>query len=282
MLHLALLAAALTQGQDFSWSGAIAQGKTLRVKNIIGDITVEAGTGREASVTAVKREGRHGDPEDVEIRRLEDENGVTFCVVYPHHDDDGDCDMDGRRRDRRGRWDSHNQNDTEVNFRVRVPAGVKLSVGTVTGDVLATGLRADTDARSVSGDVSLRDVEATVVEATSVSGNIELNRINAAEVGAETVSGDVDFSGEIRPRGEYDLKTLSGDVIMHIPRNAGAEITGATFSGDFDSSFPITTRSSSRYTRRQRINGTIGDGSARIRVESFSGDVELRELGRQG
>lgn len=280
MLHLALLAAALTQGQDFSWSGAIAQGKTLRVKNIIGDITVEVASGREASVTAVKREGRHGDMEDVEIRRLEDEDGMTFCVVYPHHDDDGDCDMDSRRRNRRGRWDD-NQNDTEVRFTVRVPAGVKLSAGTVTGDVVATGMRADTDARSVSGDVSLRDIEASLVEATSVSGNIELSRINATEVGAETVSGDVEFSGEIRARGEYDLKTLSGDVIMQIPRNAGAEITGATFSGDFDSSFPITTRSSSRHTRRQRINGTIGDGSARIRVESFSGDVELRELGRQ-
>jgi DUF4097 and DUF4098 domain-containing protein YvlB len=279
MLHLALLAAALTQGQDFSWSGAIAQGKTLRVKNIIGDITVEVASGREASVTAIKREGRHGDMEDVEIRRLEDEDGVTFCVVYPHHDDDGDCDMESRRRNRRGRW--NDQNDTEVRFTVRVPAGVKLSAGTVTGDVVATGMRADTDARSVSGDVSLRDIEATVVEATSVSGNIELSRINATEVGAETVSGDVEFSGEIRARGEYDLKTLSGDVIMQIPRNAGAEITGATFSGDFDSSFPITTRSSSRSARRQRINGTIGDGSARIRVESFSGDVELRELGRQ-
>lgn len=282
MLHLAMLATVLTQAQDFSWSGAIAQGKTLRVKNIIGDITVETASGREASVTAVKREGRHGDMEDVEIRRLEDEDGMTFCVVYPHHDDDGDCDMDGRRRSRRGRWNDHEQNDTEVRFTVRLPAGVKLSAGTVTGDVIATGMRADTDARSVSGDVSLRDIQATLVEATSVSGSIELSRINAAEVGAETVSGDVEFSGEIRPRGEYDLKTLSGDVIMRIPPNAGAEITGATFSGDFDSSFPITTRSSSRYTRRQRINGTIGDGSARIRVESFSGDVELRELGRQG
>jgi DUF4097 and DUF4098 domain-containing protein YvlB len=281
MLHLALMTAvALTQAQDFSWNGAVAQGKTVTVKNIIGDITVEAAAGREVSVTAVKREGRRGDPEDVEIRRLEDGDGVTFCVVYPHHDDDGDCDMN-TRRNHRNRWDDHNQNDTEVHITVRVPAGVKLSAGTVSGDVVARGIRGDTDARSVSGDVRLTDIEATVVEAGSVSGSIELNRINAEEVGAETVSGDVDFSGEIRPRGSYDLKTLSGDVVMMIPRNAGAEITGNTFSGDFNSSFPITTRSSSRYTRRQRINGTIGDGSARIRVESFSGDVDLRELGRQ-
>lgn len=278
MLTLALYAvAALTQGQDFSWSGAIPQGKTLTVKNIIGSITVEAASGREASVTAVKRRGDHGDPEDVEIRRVEEGNEIIFCVIYPNHDDDGDCDMNARNRRGRRHWDG-DRNDTEVRFTVRVPGGVPLSVGTVTGDVLARGVRGNTEAKSVSGDVRLEDIEGKVVEATSVSGNIELDRIRADEVGAETVSGDVDFSGEIRPRGEYDFKTLSGDIVMLIPRGSGADISGSTFSGDFDSSFPITTTSRSRFNRRNRISGTIGDGSARIRVESFSGDVELREL----
>jgi len=283
MLTLTLFAvAALSQGPDFSWNGSIAAGKTLTVKNIIGDILVEPASGREISVTAVTREGRRGDAEDVEIRRLEDEGGVTFCVIYPHHYDDGDCDMSGRRRDRdrrRGNWNDHDQNDTEVRFTVRVPTGTNVSFRTVTGDVIARGLRGDTEANSVSGDVRLTDVEGKLVEAHTVSGNVELERVNADEVSAETVSGDVDFSGDIRAKGNYDLKTLSGDVVMRIPANVGAEISGATFSGEFHSSFPITTTSTSRFTRRQRINGTIGNGSARIRVESFSGDVELREIG---
>ena len=67
---------------------------------------------------------------------------------------------------------------------------------------------------------------AKIVEAQTVSGNVELLRVNADEVVAETVSGDVDFSGEIHKGGDYDMKTLSGDVIMRIPKGAGAEITG--------------------------------------------------------
>lgn len=291
MLVLTLAAvAALAQTPDFSWSGTIASGKRLTVKNIVGDVTVEPASGREASVTAVKREGRRGDPEDVEIRQIEDGDGITICVIYPSNNSDS-CDYDGVRRSRRdrdrddddrgrrrGSW--RNENDTRVSFTVRVPAGTKLSVGTVSGDVSGRGLRGDTEARSVSGDVDLTDVEAGTVEAQSVSGNITLERVNADVVGAETVSGDVEFSGEIRARGEYDLKTLSGDILMRIPRGAGAQVRGSTFSGEFISSFEITTRASGRFMRRERIDGQIGDGSARINVESFSGDVELRELGR--
>lgn len=279
MLALAMVAfAALTQTPDFTWSGAIATGKRLTVKNISGDIQVEPASGREATVTAVKRRGRRGDPEDVVVRQVSTSEGIEVCVLYPGSDDDGDCDWDGNRhsRHRGSHWDD---NDTQVTFTVKVPANTNLTVSTVSGDVNGHGIRGDTEARSVSGDVTLTDVVAKVVEAQTVSGNVELTRVNADEVAAETVSGDVDFSGEIHKGGDYDMKTLSGDVIMRIPKNAGAEISGATFSGDFQTSFPITTKATSRYTRRQRIDGTIGDGSARIRVESFSGDVELREIG---
>lgn len=279
MLALAMVAfAALTQTADFTWSGTIATGKRLTVKNISGNIQVEPASGREATVTAVKRRGRRGDPEDVVVRQVATAEGIEVCVLYPGSDDDGDCDWDGNRshRHRGNHWDD---NDTQVTFTVKVPANTNLTVSTVSGDVNGHGIRGDTEARSVSGDVTLTDVVAKVVEAQTVSGNVELTRVNADEVAAETVSGDVDFSGEIHKGGDYDMKTLSGDVIMRIPRNAGAEISGATFSGDFQTSFPITTKATSRYTRRQRIDGTIGDGSAKIRVESFSGDVELRELG---
>ena len=278
MLATMVVLAALTQAQDFTWSGAIPSGKSLTVKNISGDIRVEPATGSQATVTAVKRAGRHGDPEDVVVRQVSTDKGIEICVLYPGSDDDGDCDWDGNRRRGRNRGSNWDNNDTEVTFTVKVPANTNLNVGTVSGDVTGNGIRGDTEARSVSGDVRLTDVVAKIVEAVTVSGNVELLRVNADEVVAETVSGDVDFSGEIHKNGDYDMKTLSGDVIMRIPKGTGADISGATFSGEFSTSFPITTKATSRYTRKQRINGTIGDGSARIRVESFSGDVELREL----
>jgi hypothetical protein len=271
-----LMVLALSQGQDFTWSGAIGEGKRLTVKNVIGDVRIEAASGGTASVTGTKRAGSHGNPEDVVIRRTETREGVVVCVLYPgQRDEDGDCDQDSDS------WGGrHNRNDTRVDFVVRLPAGVHLDAGTVSGDVTGRGLRGDIEVHSVSGNVALVDVTGDVVEAQTVSGDVELSGIQASEVAAETVSGDVTFSGAVRPKGNYDLKTLSGDVVMQVPPGSGAEITGATFSGSFTSSFPLTTRATSKYTSQKRINGTIGDGSARIRVESFSGDVELRSAKR--
>jgi hypothetical protein len=275
MLTIALFTlAALSQGPDFSWSGELGAGKRLTVKNISGDIRIEPASGNSVSVTGVKKAGRHGDPKDVEIRQVKTGDGMTVCVVYPgsRNDDEG---CDGRGGNRGDRWEN---NDTRVDFTVQLPSGAALSAMTVSGDVRGRGIRGAVEARTVSGDVSLSDIDGQVVDAQTVSGDVLLEDVGATEVTGHTVSGTVEFSGQIRPRGDYDFKSLSGDVVMRIPKNAGAEVTGSTFSGDFRSSFALTIRTTSRYTGSQRINGTIGDGSARIRVESFSGDVAIREL----
>lgn len=282
MVTVVTLALALAaQGPDFSWSGPVAAGKEVRVKNIIGDIRVEPARGGSVEITAIKRAGREGDPDDVEIRRVETDRGVEVCVVYPSMDRNEDCEWrEGRegREGRRGRrW--HEENDTKVHFTVRLPAGVHLNAGTVSGDVDAAGLRSNVEVSTVSGNVMVRDVEGKVLEARSVSGDVELTDIRADQVGAETVSGDVDFVGEIRRGGDYDFQTLSGDVVLRVPAGLSAEVTASTFSGSFETSFPITSKveRESKWARRQRISGTIGSGGATIRLQSFSGDVELLE-----
>jgi DUF4097 and DUF4098 domain-containing protein YvlB len=123
-------------------------------------------------------------------------------------------------------------------------------------------------------------VTGELVEGRSVSGDVRLERIAAGEVVAESVSGDLLYSGEIRGKGSYDFKTVSGDVTLEIPGGAGAEVSGSTFSGDVSSSFALKGESS-QYGSRQRIRGTIGDGAARIRLESLSGDLNLREAGKR-
>jgi len=285
MLTLATLAAvALLQGPDFSWSGSLAAGKELTIKNVIGDIRVEGASGGRVEITAVKRAGRRGDPDDVTIRRVETSRGVELCVIYPNNDDRGDdCDFDrgGRGNRNRDRSRRRDENDTRVAFTVRLPHGVNLQASTVSGDVQATSLRGLVNVATVSGEILVRDAAGTLVEATSVSGDVQLVNIRADQVAAETVSGDVEYQGEIRPRGEYDFQTLSGDVVLRVPRGLGAEISASTFSGSIRSSFEITTREDrrSRWTNSRRLTGTIGDGGAQLRLQSFSGSVELLEMG---
>lgn len=282
MLTLATLTlAALTQGPDFSWSGPVAAGREVSIRNVIGDVRVEGAAGGRVEIRAVKRAGRRGDPDDVKIRRVETSRGIEVCVIYPNNDDGGDdCDSERRGRDR-NRDGRREQNDTRVEFTVRLPHGVNLRAHTVSGDVEASGLRGEVEVATVSGRVRVRGATGRVVEANSVSGDVTLEDIQADEVGAETVSGDVEYEGAIRPGGEYDFQTLSGDVVLRVPRGLNAEVSAQTFSGSIHSSFEISTMQDrrSRWTNSRRLSGTIGTGGATLRLQTFSGSVELLQRG---
>ncbi len=265
------------QGPGYSWSGTVAEGKRVSVKNIIGDIRVEPSTGRRVEIVAVKTAGRHGRVEDVEIRRVEMADGMEVCVIYPGTGTDGgDCDWSSH--DDRGRG-NRERNDTRVAFTLKVPSGISLQVHTVSGDVLVRGARGDVSAASVSGDVELSDVTAGSLEAQTVSGDVTLRGVDASEVEAQSVSGDVIFEGQIRARGDYSFQTLSGDVDLLIPATTNATLSGSTFSGSVRSDLPITSSASGRRGSRKRISGTLGTGSgAEINLESLSGDVHIRAL----
>jgi len=272
---LALLVA-LPQSQDFSWTGALRAGQVLAVSNILGDVRIEPAPGGRAEVVGVKRAGRHGDPEDVEITARETSRGVVICVRYPgsgasrDRDEDG-CDHGGGWDDERGR---RNRNDTEVTFTVRLPAGVTVEAGTVSGNVTARDLRADAEVTSVSGDVEVTGFRGGRLEATTVSGDVDLAGIEARVVEAETVSGNVTFDGRLDRQGSYDLTTLSGGVLVTLPQGTGADFHASTFSGAIR--MPAGTAAEGTSRRRSRSSGRIGTGGATLTLESFSGNVEVR------
>lgn len=286
-------------GQDFQFRREMAAGSRFALRNIIGDVRLEGTSGRTVEVTAQKKEGRHGDPDDVEIKAIEVDGGVAICVFYPNsysrndrddhrssrnrnRDRDRDDDRDDDRSYRRSRssdpcsrdgWGNNNRNDTSVDFVVRVPAGLKVDAKTVAGDVLADGLRGTLDLGTVSGNLELTNAEGDVLDASSVSGDVTLDKVTVREVSAETVSGDVTFVGAIDGSGAYDFKTLSGDVVITLPREPNAKVSAVTFSGRLDSDFPVS-RDSRRH--RNRFNATWGSGSAQLDLESFSGDIRIR------
>lgn len=111
------------QGDRWEWRGSVAAGKTLEVRGINGTIRAEAATDRQAFVTAEKT-ARRDDPADVSIEVVEHEGGVTICAVYPGSGNR--CAPGG------GRMNVRN-NDVEVDFVVRVPAGVLFAADDVNG-----------------------------------------------------------------------------------------------------------------------------------------------------
>jgi len=253
-------ATAGAQEDPFTWSGRMASGQVLDVRGISGDIRAEPASGSTAEIVAEKR-GRSGDFDQVEIRVVEESDGVTVCAVYrPEEHPGADCDLDEGDRVRGDRSRHRDEIRVSVDYVVKVPAGVELIGSMVSGDVEARDLRSDVRARTVSGDVFV-----------STTGTARAN----------TVSGSIDVEMGSLDWRDLSFQTVSGDITLRMPAALAADVEFESLSGDLDTDFDMTLEG-----RRQRrwvgehLRGTIGDGGGRsLSLQTVSGDVRLRKAG---
>lgn len=246
----ALVAPARAQDQaDFRWHGVLAAGKTVTIKGINGDVQAGGTSGREVEVTAVKRAGHEGDPADVRIVAVQGEDGVTICALYPSRRGrpENTCEPGGNEH-----WSSE-RNDTEVNFTVRLPAGVRFDGTTVNGSIRATGLTADASVSTVNGSVELQT--RGTGEARTVNGKVNV------------VMGQADWTGRLH------FATVNGGISVTLPANTNADVHATTVNGDMQSDFPLTLRG--KWGPRE-MNGTIGSGGRTLDLETVNGSITLR------
>ena len=190
---------------------SLPAGAKLVVHSSSGSVTVTAGSGDEITGTA-QREWSFRQPQivsekvgdAVELRADCGFNFVGFC---------------------------------DAAFDLQVPAGTVVDLHTSSGDLSATGLRADATLSADSGHIAVSDVAGRVAAHTS-SGDIAINRVtgdldlggssgtidvadsDAAHVTAHTSSGDVglDLRGDAET---VDAHTSSGQVSVRLPDTAG-------------------------------------------------------------
>jgi DUF4097 and DUF4098 domain-containing protein YvlB len=199
-------------------------------------------------------------------------------------------------------------------FEITVPVGTRVSARSWSGSVSVKGVHGDLETRTQSADVDLRDVGRIDVESLSgdvsiqgvngesmihtvsgevqlgaargdveietVSGDIDLRDVVAKQIRTHTTSGDVDFSGQILPDGRYEYNTHSGEIRLALPADVGAQLSVATFNGGIESDFPITLQAGKDHDNK-RLSFTLGQGTARITAETFSGDITLTSHGRR-
>jgi len=227
----------------WSWRGAVAAGKTLEIKGINGSVRAEAGTGSQVEVTAEKT-ARHDDPADVRIEVVEHGGNVTICAVYPGRSNT--CEPgDG------GHMNVHD-NDVQVRFVARVPAGVAFRGQTVNGSVEASGLTGAVDLSTVNGGV---DIETASGDASGT-----------------TVNGAV--RATLRGQGREPLRfsTVNGSIDVTVASGLNADFSAETVNGTIQSDFPVTLQG--RINPRH-LSGRIGQGGRSLRFSTVNGGIRL-------
>ncbi len=158
------------------------------------------------------------------------------------------------------------------NLTIRVPAGMNVSVGTISGDVHIEGTlgsikisnvsgkieidrtTSDADIRSISGSIAVSQCGGRCY-ANTKSGRIELGHV-AGAVNAHTMSGGI----EVGTAGADDVnvKTISGRVSVYVDPGRAPRIRLRSISGK---------------TRCECMQGTDFE----IKASSISGSIEVQE-----
>ncbi|MCB1034417.1 MAG: DUF4097 family beta strand repeat protein [Acidobacteria bacterium] len=167
------------------------------------------------------------------------------------------------------------------------------SVGTVSGDVEVHGAPASLEVETVSGKIHVAEA-VSPLSAETVSGKIVLDtvtgRTHAASVSSEvkilggeveegsfeSVSGDVDFQGGVAGSGRLQAESHSGNVTLRLPTSVSADLRASSFSGSISNRLAGGENpTKSGVGGGDELRQTLGGGTARIEVETFSGKILL-------
>ena len=138
---------------------------------------------------------------------------------------------------------------------------------------------------SASATLEVKDLTIRDVEVDSASGACQFDGCTLEQLDVDTASGDIRFQGRLdvldcegasasiyaaldNVPSRISVDTMSGDLDLTLPENAGYTLKLDAMSSAFRSDFDTTLKNG------QHISG---DGSCRIDVSAMSGDVTIRK-----
>ena len=270
--------------QPVSETYPIGPGAEVDIDVLSGTVTIVAGSEGLVEVTGTLGDG----VESLEIDG--DEDGVYIEVEYDEN--------------------YHGKQQVDTDLMIRVPAGVVLSVETVSASISVDGVTGELDLETVSGSVDIATMPAAL-DVESVSGNISVEsapadsdissvsgKIEIRAAGGsidvenvsgksmiyggiiddgdlESVSGDITCHAIPGPDGSLDIETMSGTITLMIDTTLVASFDLSTFSGSIENQVGPEPTRTSKYTPGKELYFNTGSGGPNISLESFSGSIKL-------
>jgi hypothetical protein len=149
-------------------------------------------------------------------------------------------------------------------------------INSVSGDQRLTLNSADTRIESVSGDITLRGRLQGELHGETVSGQLAIDSRGSAlrSVSISTVSGDTSARIALASGGDAKVESVSGDILLQLPRTLSARVSAETFSGSL--SAPDAKVRKEEFGPGASLEHRYGSGAGEIRLETFSGDARLQ------
>ena len=235
--------------QESRFTKDMPAGNRLIIENINGEVRVTQGSGRTAEVVVTK-DVRRGDGNLVKAIMEETDGGIRVCTIYLNKNPN----RTSCKGDNNNSWGGKDKLEVTMTYVVKVPAGVRLDVGTVNGSVNVSGLDAPVEIETVNGSVYFEGASAK-----------SLSTVNGQVKGIFTKA-----SWE----GELQIETVNGGVDLTFPAGLNARVSGETVNGGITSQFPVTIEGK---WGPKALKGTIGTGGSVLTIETVNGGITLRK-----
>ncbi|HJN47090.1 MAG: DUF4097 family beta strand repeat-containing protein [Vicinamibacterales bacterium] len=302
---ICLAGTAQAQTEEIVRTISMDAGGLFELRNVAGDISVTGNDGIDVTIRATKRvsdRNASGDA-DAALRRVGVEitqrgNRVEVETEYERSPGNGpsvsvDYEVgvpSGVRVTVEAVASDVTIDGVDGETRVEVVSGAiqlttlsrLVEAKAVSGHIQLSGVASDDalSVESVAGNLTLDGVRAPRLEASSVSGTISLSGVEARRLEVGTVAGAVTYQGALAADGRYEFESHSGAIRLTVPGSTGFELEAESFSGAFNSDLPITvgggTRNTTVFDRGlHTLEGTAGDGGARLELATFSGDITI-------
>lgn len=251
-LLLAAVAAAgeLTEKVDKTFR--LGQGGKFDLKNTNGSVQVKTWERDEVRIEAEKRVhgGTREEAErllkEIEIRIDAADNYVRVETEMPEHHGGSFW-----------RWlfDGGSM-DMQVFYWITLPKRASVNVTNTNGMVEVREVAGQCDVKTTNGRIVLAEV-AGGMRAKTTNGSIELRVVDLLDSPA------------------LDLKTTNGSITVELPANFAGWVSARTTNGSIRTDFPVTVEGG---FIGHRMEGKIGDGSARLELETTNGSIKLFKL----
>jgi DUF4097 and DUF4098 domain-containing protein YvlB len=194
---------------------------------------------------------------------------------------------------------SSQPHEVEANFSLTVPEETELQLRTQTGLILVEQVSGDMKLQSVAGDVHLKEVSGYVIVKTasgslictactgkldfnSISGSAQILQSAPTSLNLMTTTGNILYDGEFRRMGLYTMNSGRGLVEVRFSRGDSFDLKAQTYRGTVDNQAPEAFQPDTHGSRHHSVSGmakalwvTMGQGSARVEVSSYSGTIRI-------
>jgi DUF4097 and DUF4098 domain-containing protein YvlB len=144
-------------------------------------------------------------------------------------------------------------------------------IDTVSGTVMLAAGAGPLEVNSISGTVTVKEATGDI-RVSTVSGTVDLMLGAVTRAHFQTISGPVRVSGALPAGAQLEAQSVSGSLRFTLKGNADYDVQ--SFSGSIDNCFgPKAQRSD--YGPGVHLTFREGDGSARVRLGTQSGSIQL-------